>query len=170
MLDFQPRIKIFLFLLPTYIEKLLSTPKITFLPHSLPLHENSERTSNPMPLPLYPYLSRLTLLINFTILNKQLSNVKSVFKSLDHVSSSKVIYKFTTLLWIKYILSCIKQFPLNQGSFIHQMEWAPSKNLFWNTNDSIANLAMSFTSGVSLRDRNMLIYDSNSLCQKLTKI
>ena len=40
-----------------------------------------------------------------------------------------------------------------QGSFISQMEWALSKSLFWNTNDSIANLTISFTGGVSLWDR-----------------
>ena len=47
-----------------------------------------------------------------------------------------------------------------QGSFIFQMEWAPS------TNDSIVNLT------ISLWDRacyeNMLIYDSDEKCRKLT--
>ena len=40
-----------------------------------------------------------------------------------------------------------------QRSFISQMECAPFKCLFWNINDSIANLTISFTSGVSLWDR-----------------
>ena len=53
-----------------------------------------------------------------------------------------------------------------QGSFIFQMEWAPFKRLFWSTNDSIVNLT------ISLWDRacyeNMLIYDSDEKCRKLT--
>ena len=40
-----------------------------------------------------------------------------------------------------------------QRSFISHMEWAPFKSLYWKTNDSVANLTISFTSGVSLWDR-----------------
>ena len=45
-----------------------------------------------------------------------------------------------------------------QRSFISQMEWAPFKCLFWNTNDSIANLTMSLTRGVSLREHLLIKY------------
>ena len=41
---------------------------------------NSERESNPMPYPLYLYLSRSAFLVSFTDPNKQLFNVKYVFK------------------------------------------------------------------------------------------
>ena len=55
---------------------------------------------------------------------------------------------------------------IDQGNFIFQMEWAPFKRLFWNTNDSTVNLK------ISLWDRpcyeNMLIYDSDEKCRKLT--
>ena len=40
-----------------------------------------------------------------------------------------------------------------QRSFISKMKQAPFKNLFWNTNDFIAKLMISITSGVSLWDR-----------------
>ena len=40
------------------------------------------------------------------------------------------------------------------SSFVADMKWAPFKSLFWNTNDSIAELTISFTSGVSLWDRS----------------
>ena len=51
-------------------------------------NENSERESNPIPEPVYMYLSQLTLLDSFTALNEQSFRVKSVFKSRDHVSNS----------------------------------------------------------------------------------
>ena len=77
-------------------EELLSTPKITtFLPHSPFDHENCERTSNPILQPIYTYLSGSAFLVNFTAVNKLLPSVKPAFKSLDHVSSSWAIYKFT---------------------------------------------------------------------------
>ena len=50
-------------------------------------NKKCERVSNPLPKPLYPYTSGLAYLVNFTTSNKQLSNVISVFRSLDHVSS-----------------------------------------------------------------------------------
>ena len=46
-------------------------------------NENSERESNPMPKPLYLYLSRLAFLVNFTDPNKQLPNAKFVYKFLN---------------------------------------------------------------------------------------
>ena len=85
----SPRTKIFLFLLSICTEELLSTPKIITFPPSLPsFHENFERQSNPMPEPLYLYLSGLAILVSFTAPNKQLPSINSVFKSFDHVSSS----------------------------------------------------------------------------------
>ena len=39
---------------------------------------------------------------------------------------------------VKYVLNNVNS--LDQGSFISQIEWAPFKSLFWNTNDSIVNL------------------------------
>ena len=34
-------------------------------------------------------------------------------------------------------------------SFKSEMEWAPFKGLFWNTNDSVVKLMLSITNGVS---------------------
>ena len=48
------------------------------------VNKNSERESNPMPLPLYLYLSGSVFLASFTDPNKQLFNVKSVFKFFNH--------------------------------------------------------------------------------------
>ena len=54
----------------------------------LPLvKESSERQSNPMLYPLCLYLSSSAFLVSFKDPNKQLFNVKSVFKSLDHRSN-----------------------------------------------------------------------------------
>ena len=47
-------------------------------------NENFERAWNPIPEPLYAYLSGSEFLVNFKDPNKQLPNVKSVFKSFDH--------------------------------------------------------------------------------------
>ena len=47
-------------------------------------NENSERESNPMPQPLYMYLSRSAFVVTFTDPNKPLFNVKPVFKFLNH--------------------------------------------------------------------------------------
>ena len=60
---------------------------MTFSPTLPSLNENSERETNPLPQPLYLYLYRSAFLVSFTDPNKQLPNVKSVFKSLDHQSS-----------------------------------------------------------------------------------
>ena len=56
--------------------------------------ENCEQESNPMPKPLYLYLSGTTLLVSFRDPIKLLPDAKSVFKSLDHQISPKQIYKF----------------------------------------------------------------------------
>ena len=46
-------------------------------------NENSEGESNPMPKPMYLYLSRSAFLVSFTDPNKQLPNVKILFKLLN---------------------------------------------------------------------------------------
>ena len=95
----SPRTNIFLFLPSICTEELLSTPKIMTLFSSLPSdHENCERESNPIWLPLYLYLSGSALLVSFTSPNKQLPGVKSVFKSFDYVFNIYKIYKLTTFL------------------------------------------------------------------------
>ena len=64
-------------------DELISAPKIiTFFPTLASVNENFERDSNPKLLHLYIY--RSTFLVSFTDPNKQLPNVKSVFKSLCH--------------------------------------------------------------------------------------
>ena len=60
---------------------------MTFLPRLPPVNKKSERESNPMLQPLYLYLTGSAFLVSFTDPNKQLSNMKSVFKFLDHRSS-----------------------------------------------------------------------------------
>ena len=59
---------------------------------------------------------------------------------------------------IRWLFLSIKPECKNQGSFMSQMEWAPFQRLFWNTNDSVANLMISFTSGVSVRQTLLLKY------------
>ena len=87
--------------------------------------------------------------------NWQLANEFSVSKvNCDGNTSlyGKKSWIFSYFLKINNVL--VKNFALeNQGSFISQMEWALFKSLFWKTNDSIAKLKISFTSGVSLWDR-----------------
>ena len=51
------------------------------------INENSEGESYLMPKSAYLYLSESAFLVSSVDLNKQLFNVKSVFKSLGHVSS-----------------------------------------------------------------------------------
>ena len=82
------RIKVSLLLLPIYKNELISTSQITtFLPMLPLVKESSERQSNPMLYPLCLYLSSSAFLVSFKDPNKQLFNVKSVFKSLDHRSN-----------------------------------------------------------------------------------
>ena len=62
-------------------DELILAPKIiTFFPTLPSDNENSERESNSMSYPLYLYLSRSSILVSFTDPNKQLLNVKSVYK------------------------------------------------------------------------------------------
>ena len=53
---------------------------LAFFPNLPSVSENSERESNAILWPLYLYLSRLAFLVGFTNPNKQLPNVKSVYK------------------------------------------------------------------------------------------
>ena len=48
----------------------------------------SEKESNPVLQQLYAYLYLSAFLVNFTAPNKLSPNVKSVFKSLEHISNS----------------------------------------------------------------------------------
>ena len=55
-----------------------------------------------------------------------------------------------------------------QGSFTSEMEWSPFKCLFWNANDLIVKLVVSLW--YILCYRNMLNYDNDKKCRKLTTI
>ena len=57
---------------------------MNFFPMLPSVYEKSKRESNPMPKLLYLDLSRSAFSVSFTDPNKQLPNVKSVFKSLGH--------------------------------------------------------------------------------------
>ena len=59
---------------------------MTFLPMLPSGNENSERESNPIPQPLYTYLSGPAYLTNLTPPNRKFL-VKLGFKSRDHVSN-----------------------------------------------------------------------------------
>ena len=72
--------------------------------------ENSEQESNSIPQPLYLSLSRSVFLVSFTDPNKQLPNVKSVFKLLNGGPNMQEIYRFITFLGIERIFF-IKQGP-----------------------------------------------------------
>ena len=73
-----------------------------------------------------PHLEKEFLLdsefvVNITAPNKQSSGVKSVLKSLNHVSNSWQINNFTTFLGVKITLSCFKQLPLNLTVILNLM-------------------------------------------------
>ena len=51
-------------------------------------NNNTEREWNPIPFPIYTYLSGSVFLVNLTAANKQSFKVKSVFKPRDRVSNS----------------------------------------------------------------------------------
>ena len=81
----SPRIRISLFLLSICTDELISAPKLmTFFPMLPSVNEYSGRESIPMQYLLYLYLSRSAFLVSFRDPNKQLLNVKSVFKFLNH--------------------------------------------------------------------------------------
>ena len=82
--DGSSRINISFTLLPICTDELISVPKIkTIFPKLPSVNENSEQESNPILWPVYLYLSRSAFLLSFTDPNKQLLNVKSVFKFLN---------------------------------------------------------------------------------------
>ena len=57
---------------------------MTFFQYLSSVNENSERESNPMLWhPRFAFIW-ISILVSFTDPNKQLPNVKSVFKSVDH--------------------------------------------------------------------------------------
>ena len=56
---------------------------MTFFPKFPSVNKSSEQASNPMPKPLYLYLSRSAFLVSFTNPNKELPNVKYIFKFLN---------------------------------------------------------------------------------------
>ena len=76
----------------------------------LSVNKNYEQESNPMSWPLQLYLSRSAFLVSFTDPDKQLPNVKHVFKFLNDVPSVQEICRFITLLEIEVLF--IKQCPL----------------------------------------------------------
>ena len=57
---------------------------MTFFPMVPSGNGNFERESNPMPQQVYLYLSESGFLFSLKVSNKQLFNVKSVFKFLNH--------------------------------------------------------------------------------------
>ena len=65
------------------------------------VNENFDQKSNPMSKPLYLYLFGSAFLVSFTEPNKQLFNVKSVFKFLNDRFSTQEIYIY--LLFFKDI-------------------------------------------------------------------
>ena len=73
----------FLLSICTY-EPILAPKIMTFLPMLPSVNKNSERGSNPIPYPLYLYLSESAFLVSSTDRNVQLFNVKYVFKFLKH--------------------------------------------------------------------------------------
>ena len=74
----------------------------------LSVNENSERESNPMPQPLFLFGS--AFLVSFTDPNKQLFNVKSIFKCSNHGLGMYEIYTFIIFLGMEILI--IKQRPL----------------------------------------------------------
>ena len=62
------------------------------------VHESRESELNRKPWPLYLYLSGSAFLFSFTAPDKQLSSVKSVFKSFNHVAN---LYEILNQLFMK---------------------------------------------------------------------
>ena len=82
----------------------ISSKNIDFFPMLSSGNENSERESNPIPLLVYLHLSRSAFLVSFIDPNKQLPNVKSVFKILNYGFRFWEIYRFITFLRIENII------------------------------------------------------------------
>ena len=62
------------------------------------VNKKSERESNPMSQQLYMYLLGSAFLVSFTESNKQLFDVKHIFRFLNHGVSVQEIYRFITYL------------------------------------------------------------------------
>ena len=75
------------------------------------VNENSERQSNPMPQPLYLYLSGSAFLVSFRDPNKQLLKVKYVYFLIVDLMCKK--YTDFIFLEIEIISFIVKQCPLN---------------------------------------------------------
>ena len=90
-------------------DELISAPKImTFLRMLPSVNKNFKRRSNPMLQLLYLYLSGSAFFVNFADPNKQLLNVKCVFKFLNDGFSMQEIYIPSLGKEILFI----KQYPL----------------------------------------------------------
>ena len=74
------------------------------------VNKNSERESNPMPYPLYLYLFGSAFLVRFADPNKQIFNVKSIFKFLNNGLNVQEIYIFITFLGTQILFT--KQYQL----------------------------------------------------------
>ena len=74
-----PKIKYLFFLLPIFVDQLISTPKIiTFLSTPIPGYEKPPRLSNPRLYREYLYLLISAFLVKLTASNKQFSSVGSL--------------------------------------------------------------------------------------------
>ena len=82
-----------------------------FFPKFPSLNENSEGESNAMSQLIYLHLSKSAFLVSFTAQNKQLPNLKSVFRFLNCGFSVKEIIRFITFLGTEVLLF-VKQCPL----------------------------------------------------------
>ena len=72
----------YFFLLSTYTEELISTPKIAiFLPDSPVGNEKFTLIANPVPYPEYLYLSISAFFTNLTAPNKEFSNAGSLLST-----------------------------------------------------------------------------------------
>ena len=75
----------YLFLLSICTDELISAPKLmTVFPMLPSVNKNSEGESDPMLQPLYLYLSVSAFSVSFTDQYKEIFNIKSVFKFLNH--------------------------------------------------------------------------------------
>ena len=87
---------------------------------------------------LWSKLETTLLAVLFYVSLKQVQY--DLFRQLLHCDSHLQLTSFLS----RHFLTFVK------GNFISQMEWASFTSLFWNTNDSIANLTIPFSSDVFL--------------------
>ena len=76
--------------------------------------------------------------------------IQKLYKNALQMEHEEPLYGQMWAFYMDFKSNAYGIFGQNQGSFISNMEWAPFKSLFWNANDSIAKLTISFASGVSL--------------------